>query len=84
MRHQTNPGRDAGFIRLQVDERAKQAMVKAAAKHKVSQTELATILVERLNQLPGIVQTYILNFDDKDAERIIAEHLAGVEAAKSR
>ena len=74
-RQRGNPERDAGFIRLQVDERAKQAMAKAAARHQMSQTELATLLVERLTRMPGVVQTYILNLDNKDAERAIAEHL---------
>ena len=79
-RHSGNPQRDAEFIRLQVDDQAKRAINKAVAKHKMSQTELATLLVERLNQMPDAVQAYILNFADKEAERIIAGHLAGVPA----
>ena len=60
---------------LPMGEQAKRAIDKAVAKHKITQTELATILVERLNQMPDAVQTYILNFADKEVGRIIAEHL---------
>jgi len=51
----------SSFVRLQIAEDAKTALERQAARHGMSQTELASRVVAWLVRQPSVVQASILN-----------------------
>lgn len=63
------------FLRLQIAEDAKDALERQAARHKMSQTELASRLVSWIVRQSQTVQAAILNNIDRGLEEELAMSL---------
>ena len=74
--------RSAPFIRLQLADDAKPALAREARRHGVSQTALASRLVEWVVRQPPVVQATVLNNIKNDMEDRLAEVLRGLSASR--
>lgn len=68
---------DASFVRFQIAGDAKNSLEKQAARHGMTQTELASRLVVWLVSQPQLIQAAVLN----NIAPVVEEDLAGVLAA---
>ena len=74
--------RSSPFIRLQIADDSKDTLARESRRHGLSQTELASLLVEWLVQQPPVVQATVLNNIKNDMEDQLAEMLRGLAASK--
>ena len=74
--------RSSPFIRLQIADDSKDTLARESRRHALSQTELASRLVEWLVQQPPVVQATVLNNIKNDMEDQLAEMLRGLAVSK--
>ncbi len=74
--------RSSPFIRLQIADDSKDSLARESRRHGLSQTELASRLVEWLVQQPPVVQATVLNNIKNDMEDQLAEMLRGLAVSK--
>ncbi|MDB5294320.1 MAG: hypothetical protein JWO31_303 [Phycisphaerales bacterium] len=74
--------RSSPFIRLQIADDSKDVLARQARRHALSQTELASRLVEWLVLQKPVVQATVLNNIKNDMEDQLAEMLRSIAAAK--
>lgn len=67
--------RSSPFIRLQIADDSKDSLAREARRHGLSQTELASRLVEWVVQQESVVQATVLNNIKNDMEDQLAEML---------
>ena len=74
--------RTSPFIRLQISDDSKDSLARESRRHNLSQTELASLLVEWLVIQPPVVQATVLNNIKNDMEDQLAEMLRSLAASK--
>lgn len=74
--------RSSPFIRLQIADDSKDTLARESRRHGLSQTELASRLVEWVVQQPPVVQATVLNNIKNDMEDQLAEMLRGLAVSK--
>ena len=75
--------RSSPFIRLQLADDAKPALAREARRHGLSQTELASRLVEWVVRQSPVVQATVLNNIKNDMEDRLAEVLRDLAAPRN-
>ena len=72
----------APFIRLQIADDSKDSLAREARRHGLSQTELASRLVEWLVKQQSVVQATVLNNIKNDMEDQLAEMLRSLAVSR--